>query len=495
MEIALDRNAPSASSSALLPVMGAIFVALLVVGLAMPVLPLQVHDGLGLSTVVVGLVAGSQFTASIVSRAWAGRHADARGAKRTVVVGLLLASAGGVPYLLSLRFTGQPVVSAALLFVGRALLGAGESFAITGAQAWGLVLAGERNAGKVIAWVGTALYAAFALGAPLGTILYSHYGFAAIGFATVLIPLASLALVAPLPQVAQKKAAQASIRSVLRAVWLPGLGLALTSAGFGAMTAFASLLFSRSGWLVWTAFTAFAGALILARTFLGSAADRMGGARVALIFLLVESAGLAVLWLASSFVTAIAGAALTGFGLSLVPPGFGVEVVRRAPAGSHGLAIGIYGGFLDVALAVGSPTLGFVASVSNIGTVFLVAALLTACAAPIALRLTKRRAVNTCSVSRPNTSLEQITDGGTTNGTRYRSEPPQCNTATDTGSEALRRHCPQVRRAHRQRALRRRVGAARPLAARPEPGHDQRADRDEPPRPAPRSPRSGARTG
>jgi MFS family permease len=391
MEIVLHRNESSAASSALLPVIGAIFVSLLVVGLAMPVLPLHVHHGLGLSTVVVGLVAGSQFAASIVSRPWAGRYADARGAKHAVVVGLLLASASSVPYFLSLRFTDQPAVSAALLFAGRALLGAGESFAITGAQAWGLLLAGERNAGKVIAWVGTALYAAFALGAPVGTVLYSHYGFAAIALATALIPLASLALVAPLPHIAARKGTQASLRRVLRAVWLPGLGLALASAGFGAMTAFASLLFSGSGWVVWPAFTAFAGALILARTFLGSMADRMGGARVALIFLLVESSGLTILWLASSFVAGVAGAALAGFGLSLVPPGFGVEVVRRAPAGSHGLAIGIYGGFLDVALAIGSPTLGFVASVSDVKTVFLVAALLTACATPIALRLMKRQ--------------------------------------------------------------------------------------------------------
>jgi len=155
------------------------------------------------------------------------------------------------------------------------------------------------------------------------------------------------------------------------------------------MTAFASLLFSARSWAVWPAFTAFAVALILARTFLGSAADRMGGARVALAFLLVESAGLAILWFAGSFVMAVGGAALAGFGYSLVYPGFGVEAVRRAPAGSHGLAMGVYGGFLDVALALGSPALGFIAGIFDVGTVFLVAALSVGCAAPIALRLMK----------------------------------------------------------------------------------------------------------
>ncbi len=43
----------------LLPIMGLVFIAFLVIGLAMPVLPLHVHQGLGFGTFVVGLVAGA----------------------------------------------------------------------------------------------------------------------------------------------------------------------------------------------------------------------------------------------------------------------------------------------------------------------------------------------------------------------------------------------------------------------------------------------------
>jgi hypothetical protein len=67
------------SGAALLPIMAAVFVAFLVIGIAMPVLPLHVHQGLGFGTFLVGLVAGSQFAAAILSRVWAGRRADARG--------------------------------------------------------------------------------------------------------------------------------------------------------------------------------------------------------------------------------------------------------------------------------------------------------------------------------------------------------------------------------------------------------------------------------
>src|SRR4051794_35492725 len=79
----------------LLPIIAVVLVAYLVIGLAMPVLPLHVHEGLGLSTFVVGLVADSQFAAALLSRPWAGYYTDSRGAKRAVVAGLLVAVVSG----------------------------------------------------------------------------------------------------------------------------------------------------------------------------------------------------------------------------------------------------------------------------------------------------------------------------------------------------------------------------------------------------------------
>jgi MFS family permease len=111
------------SITALLPIMGVVLVAFLVIGLALPVLPLHVHQGLGLSTFVVGLVTGSQFAASLISRVWSGHYADRHGAKRAVVVGLLTAVVAGLLYLLSLRFVGTPRLSVTILLFGRALLG------------------------------------------------------------------------------------------------------------------------------------------------------------------------------------------------------------------------------------------------------------------------------------------------------------------------------------------------------------------------------------
>src|SRR3954465_11171313 len=104
---------------ALLPIIAVVLVGFLVIGLALPVLPLHVHQGLGLGTFVVGIVAGSQFAASLVSRVWAGHFADRHGGKSAGVAGLLAAAVSGLLYLLSLRFVATPVTSAAVLVLGR----------------------------------------------------------------------------------------------------------------------------------------------------------------------------------------------------------------------------------------------------------------------------------------------------------------------------------------------------------------------------------------
>src|SRR5262245_11690889 len=92
--IVSTRPGPEAKSvAALIPIMAVVLIAFLIIGLALPVLPLHVHQGLGFGAFIVGLVTGSQFGASLLSRVWAGYYADTRGPKRAVVVGLLTAIA------------------------------------------------------------------------------------------------------------------------------------------------------------------------------------------------------------------------------------------------------------------------------------------------------------------------------------------------------------------------------------------------------------------
>ena len=93
------------------------------------------------------------------------------------------------------------------------------------------------------------------------------------------------------------------------------------------------------------------------------------------------------IWFAPWSTLALIGATLTGFGYSLVYPGFGVEAVRRAPPQSRGLAMGAYTACLDLALGIASPALGLIAGGAGLSAVFLASTLAVLCAAPIAMQL------------------------------------------------------------------------------------------------------------
>jgi MFS family permease len=387
MSIAVERPAAPAGTD-LLPLMAAVVVVFLITGAALPALPLHIHGRLGFDAFTVGLVSGAQFAAALASRLWAGSFSDGRGPKNAVIAGLVLAALAGLLYLLSLRLAETPVLSVAVLLAGRAVLGGAESFIMVGAQSWGLAVSTSGTTGKVIGWIGTAMFVALAAGAPLGSALFAAYGFQAIGMATVFASLAALALVVPVRPVQRQPQRRGAFGRVARAVWLPGLGAAFASLAYGAMTAFAVLLFVERGWQpAWLSFTAFAVALVAARLALGNLPDRLGGARTAMLFVLVQSAGMALIWVSPFASVGFVGAALTGFGYAFVYPGLGLEAVRRAPPESRGLAMGIYTAFLDVALGFFTPLLGLAAGVAGLGSVFLISALLALSTVPIAARL------------------------------------------------------------------------------------------------------------
>ncbi|WP_323155863.1 arabinose transporter [Pseudomonas alvandae] len=378
----------------LLPLTLTVFIGFLTIGLQLPVLPLHVHDTLGMGTLAIGLVVGAQFAAALLSRAWAGNFADMRGGKRAVMAGLVTAAVSALVYLLSLAFVATPVLSVWLLLVGRVLLAVGESLVVTGALGWGIGLVGPQHAGKVMAWNGIAMYGAYALGAPLGVALNSGWGFMGIVVASMFIPLLALAVVASVRAVAPTATRRTPFYTMLGAVWVPGMGLAFCSVGFGVVTAFIALLFAARDWgNASLAFTAFGLAFIGARLLFGHLPDRIGGARVALVCVVIEAVGLLLIWDADTAFVAYVGAAFTGFGYSLAFPGFGVEAVRRAPPQSRGLAMGAYVAFLDISLGITSPLAGVLASGWGIEAVYLGAAVAVALSFGVALMLLGSREI------------------------------------------------------------------------------------------------------
>jgi len=350
-----------------------------------------VHDTLGQSTLAVGVVMGAQYASAFFARMWAGEVADGRGARLAALSGLVGASCVGAVYLLSLALIDQPRLSLAILLAGRLLTGVAESFIITAMLSWGIARTGPAHAGKVIGWVGMALFGAYGVGAPIGSWVHGHFGFAGIAWATVLVPLAALAIVARIAGVPAGTARRQPFHRVLGAVKLPGVALTLASVGYATITVFITLLFAQRGWGgAALALTSMGAGFIVARLFFGHLPDQLGGARVALVCVLASATGQLLIWGASGAVLACAGAALTGGGYALAFQAFGVEAVRRAPPESRGAAMGAYVAFQDIAMLLSAPLGGLLAQGAGLRSIYLAGALAGVLAAVAAAAMMRK---------------------------------------------------------------------------------------------------------
>ena len=352
------------------------FIGYLNIGIPLAVLPGYVHNHLGYGTVIAGLVISVQYLATLLSRPYASRYIDTRGSKRAVMVGLAGCGLSGVFMLVSSWLTSMPAWSLASLLIGRLLLGSAESLVGSGSIGWGIGRVGAQNTAKVISWNGIASYGAIAIGAPLGVVMVGHLGMWSLGVS--IIALGALGVLLAWPKLAAPivSGVRLPFLHVLGRVLPHGTGLALGSIGFGTIATFITLYYATNHWEnAALCLSLFGASFISARLLFGNLINRIGGFRVAIACLSVETLGLLLLWLAPNPELALAGAALSGFGFSLVFPALGVEAVNLVPASSRGAAVGAYSLFIDLSLGITGPLVGAVAAGFGFASIFLFAAL------------------------------------------------------------------------------------------------------------------------
>ena len=367
------------------------FASYLTIGLPLAVLPGYVHDVMGFSAFWAGLVISLQYFATLLSRPHAGRYADLLGPKKIVIFGLCGCFLSGLGYLLAALFGGLPVVSLALLCLGRIILGIGQSFAGTGSTLWGVGVVGSLHIGRVISWNGIVTYGAMAMGAPLGVLCYSLIGLH--GLALTIMAVALVAVLCALPRAAVKagKGKAMSFCAVLGRVWLYGMALALASAGFGVIATFITLFYDAKGWDgAAFALTLFSCAFVGTRLLFPNGINRLGGLNVAMICFVVEIIGLLLVGLAETPLMAKIGTFFAGAGFSLVFPALGVVAVKAVPQQNQGSALATYTVFMDLSLGITGPLAGLLMAWAGISSIYLATAGLVAVALLLGWRLKKR---------------------------------------------------------------------------------------------------------
>jgi predicted MFS family arabinose efflux permease len=344
----------------------------LTIGLLLAILPGFVHFHLGLSPLWAGVAVGSQYLATLVTRPKAGRMTDVIGPRATVLLGQLTGLMSGLFLIAAALLQSKIVACFAVLLISRLILGCGESCVATGAITWGLGRVGPEYAAQVISWSGIANYGAMAAGAPLGIWLENRYGLDSIGVAAVGISVLNLALAVPLAGVPIARGAHLAFTRVLGRVGLHGLGLALGTVGFAAIASFTGLYYSSRHWAdPGLALILFGSGFIVTRLLFSGTINRWGGFPVATVSFIVETAGLFVLWSATTHDVALAGATLSGCGFAPVFPALGVEALKTVADQNHGAALGVYTAFLDLSMGITGPIAGFIVGKFGYSAIFL----------------------------------------------------------------------------------------------------------------------------
>jgi MFS family permease len=369
------RLSPSQVSRQIIATVIFTFVAYLIVGMPLGVLPTFVHGTLHYSSVLAGLSVSVQYLATFATRPAVGRMTDTVGPKQMVILGLGCCAVSGVFTTLGGLLSGHPAVSLTLLLIGRLLQGVGESGVGTGSIGWAIGRVGLSHSARIISWNGVATFGGIAIGAPLGVTISSLAGFWLVGLVIVGAGLIVLPFAVAGPVTHLAHGPQIPMRSVFGRVLPHGLALALGSLGFGTIASFITLFFASRHWgHAAIALSAFGCFFILSRLLFVSSIARQGGLRVAAISFVGEACGLLVLGFSPSPIFAIIGAALTAFGFALVFPSLGVEAFQRVPSSSRGAALGVFSVFPDVALGLTGPLAGLLAGAYGYASIFLVAA-------------------------------------------------------------------------------------------------------------------------
>lgn len=364
------------------------FFCYLSVGLPLAVLPGFVHNQLGFSSFIAGLIISLQYFATLLSRPHSGRLADRYGPKRVVMMGLVFCGMSGVLSIIAALCSDMPLLSLALLAAGRLFLGVGESFSSTGSTLWGMNIVGPLQTARVISWNGVATYFAMAIGAPLGVLLNQWFGISGFAGLVAIMGVAGFWMASRKAGVSVTAGVRIPFHRVVSRVWMFGLALGFGTIGFGVISTFITLYFASRDWSgAAFALTLFSLGFVIVRLGFGRYITRFGGLKVALVSFVLECAGLLLIWQADSIWLVDLGAFLTGGGFSLVFPALGVEAVKRVQQQDQGSALGTYSAFLDLGLGLTGPVAGLLIGHWGMQSVYLAAALMVLGAFAITLRL------------------------------------------------------------------------------------------------------------
>lgn len=323
-------------------------------GLLYPALPLYLHQDLGTTLAVAGLVMSSQSIAALLARPWSGKFLDSRGRKPLLIAGPALTMCTAVALL------GVRSVPAVLVL--RMLQGVSNAMFYGAATATVADIAPPARRATYLARYSLFFYLGFATGPALAELLISRWSFHAVWIAVIVASAWGALLAFKLPETGGRRTDYVPLplwKRFFHPVAVgPGVPYFCVGIGWTTIGAFLALYarnigMASSGWL----FVALSATVMVTRSMSGNLADRFGRKAVATPCAAACAAGLAVLALFPRPVGAFAGVILFAAGYAGIFPTLLAMVVDRAPEAERGQAMGSFNMYFDI----GAPVGGFVA--------------------------------------------------------------------------------------------------------------------------------------
>jgi MFS family permease len=342
---------------------GATFLGFVGMGTVLPALAPHVRNDLGGSDHTVGFVIGIFSVMALVSRLISGPIADGRGRKIAFLTGLASCTFAGAVYLLPFGLTG--------IWIGRCFQGLGEACLYTGAAAWAVELAGTERSAQALGYLSSGIWGGWSAGPVVGNYLGS---FQHAALFQMLAGSVGFLLLTRVPEHFVPHRDGGAFKWPSRSLLMPGLAIGFVNVHYPVITGFLILHLAQYGNSGRAAFTAYAGAMLCSRFFLGGLPDRVHP-RVTFYFgLSCMAVGLLVLASGPRPLVAIAGAGLLGLGFSFPFSSIASTVMRRSANHERGSTVGTLSAFYDLFVGAGSFAAGAVATRFGYSAAFVMAA-------------------------------------------------------------------------------------------------------------------------
>ncbi len=327
-------------------------------GIMNPVLPRYIAGPLHGSPLAVGFGVGSFTIVSLLLRPWSGRMGDRRGRKQGIVLGAVAHTLGSL---------GMVVASTLPLVIAfRMLTGIAEAFLFVGASTAAQDLAPDDRRAEAASLFSVSLFSALAIGPTIGETLMDGFGFDAVWLTAAGVVGAAALIALTLPDTRTEEIHASDVKPPLihRAALRPGFPLACAIWSLAAFQSFVPLYATRDLGLPGARTVLLANALTILALRLVTARlpDRIGHLRAALMSLLFNPAGVAVMALWSTVPGLFVGAILFAFGQAFAFPSLMTIAVNNAPASERGSVMGTFTAFFDLSFGGGAIVLGAVAN-------------------------------------------------------------------------------------------------------------------------------------